>query len=74
MIKKVFHESAMAHVSGSAEYIDDRTPLVNEVFVDVAYSLVAHGKIRKIDISEALKVKGVIAIYLASDLHLNYRY
>ena len=71
MIKDVFHESAKAHVSGSAEYIDDRTQLINEVFVDVAYSQVAHGKIRSVDISEALKVKGVVAIYLATDLHLN---
>lgn len=71
MKKEIFHESAKAHVSGSAEYIDDRTPLVNEVFVDVAYSRVAHGKIRGVDVSEALKVPGVIAIYQARDLHAN---
>ena len=70
-IEKVFHESATAHVSGRAEYIDDRTPLVGELFVDVAFSPVAHGRIRSIDISEALKIDGVLAVYLAADLHFN---
>ncbi|MEK6627387.1 MAG: molybdopterin cofactor-binding domain-containing protein [Bdellovibrionota bacterium] len=70
-ISKIPHESAKAHVTGQAEYIDDRMQLSNEVFVDVYYSPVAHGKIRKIDYSEALKIEGVLAIYQARDLHLN---
>ena len=60
----VYHESAAAHVSGQAEYIDDRTPIINEVFVDVVYSQVAHGTIRSIDTSEALKSDGVLAVFL----------
>ncbi len=68
---KINHESALAHVTGTAEYIDDRTLMANEVFVDVFYSSVAHGKIKKIDLSEALLVDGVIDIYVAKDLHLN---
>lgn len=69
--KIITHESAKAHVTGTAEYIDDRALLANEVFVDVYYSRVAHGRISKVDVSEALKVDGVLALYQAKDLHLN---
>ena len=68
---KITHESAKGHVTGQAEYIDDRPLVGREVFVDVYYSPVAHAKILKIDVSEALKVEGVIAIYQASDLYHN---
>lgn len=68
---KITHESSKGYVTGQAEYIDDRAVLRGEVFVDVFYSPVAHGRIRKIDVSEALKVDFVLAIYQAQDLHLN---
>jgi xanthine dehydrogenase large subunit len=70
-MSKVTHESAQAHVTGSAEYIDDRPLVAGEVFVDVYYSSVAFGKINNIDLSDATKVKGIIAFYTAKDLHLN---
>lgn len=67
----VYHESGVAHVSGRAEYIDDRAPLSNEVYVDVVYSSVAFGKIRSIDTTQARNADDVIAIYTAEDLHCN---
>ncbi len=69
--QKVTHESAQAHVTGTAEFIDDRALLSDEVFVDVYYSPVAHAKIRNIDFAAALKVDGVLAIYQAKDLQVN---
>lgn len=69
--KKITHESAKAHVTGSAEYIDDRPLVQGEVFVDVYYSPVAHGKIKSINLDEAKKVEGIIAFFTAKDLHLN---
>ena len=68
---KITHESAKEHVSGTAEYIDDRLFYKNEVIVDVFFSSIAHGKILSTDISEALQVKGVIAVYSARDLKVN---
>jgi xanthine dehydrogenase large subunit len=65
------HESAKEHVSGTAEYIDDRLFYKNEIIVDVFFSPIAFGKIVKSDLSEALKVKGVCAIYSARDLKTN---
>ena len=65
------HDSAVAHVTGDAEYIDDRPFVQGEVYVDVFYSPVSHGKITNLDTSEAMKVDGVIAIYTANDLKHN---
>lgn len=69
--KPITHESAGAHVTGEAEYIDDRPLYAREVFVDIYYSPVAHGRIRHLDFSEALKTEGILAIYQAQDLKKN---
>ncbi|MGZ3692140.1 MAG: molybdopterin cofactor-binding domain-containing protein, partial [Pseudobdellovibrio sp.] len=69
--QKITHESAKAHVSGTAEYIDDRTLMHGEVFVDVYFSPHAHAKIKNVDLSEALKEPGVLGIYSYRDLHTN---
>lgn len=65
------HESAKLHVTGTAEYIDDRMLLNNEVFVDVVYSDKAHAKILSVDISEAKKDNDTVAIFQAKDLQHN---
>jgi xanthine dehydrogenase large subunit len=69
--EKITHESAKEHVSGTAEYIDDRTFLKNELIVDVYFSPLAHAKITRIDVSKALEHKGIVGVYLAQDLALN---
>ena len=69
--QKITHESAKAHVSGTAEYIDDRALMHGEVFVDVYFSPHAHAKIKNIDLSEALKDRGVLGIYSHKDIHQN---
>lgn len=69
--KHTFHESSRSYVTGEAEYIDDRALYGDEVFVDVFYSTIAYGRIKEIDISQAMKTKGVLAIYQAKDLHEN---
>lgn len=65
------HDSAHLHVAGESEFIDDRPAMSNEVFVEVVMATVAHAKIRKIDVSAALKVEGVLGVYTAADLHEN---
>jgi xanthine dehydrogenase large subunit len=65
------HDSARGYVTGSAEYVDDRPFLAGEVHVEVFFSHVAKAKIKNLDLSIALKVPGVLAIYTARDLHHN---
>lgn len=68
---KVTHDSARGHVTGTAEYVDDRPILPNEVFVDVYYSPVAYAKIKSIDTSQAFKIAGAVAVYSYKDLQHN---
>jgi xanthine dehydrogenase large subunit len=65
------HDSAHTHVTGKSEFIDDRIPLKNELFMDVFYSTRAHAEILSIDVSEALKEPEVKAILSAKDLAHN---
>jgi len=53
------HESAGRHVSGAAEYIDDKTPLTGMLHLCPVLSDCAHGRIIHIDIAACLQVPGV---------------
>ena len=68
---KKISEFSKIHVMGEAEFIDDRPLLGDELFVDIFYSPVAHGLIRAMDLSLALKTEGLVAIFKASDLNSN---
>jgi xanthine dehydrogenase large subunit len=65
------HDFAHTHVTGESEYVDDRSIMRNEVFVEVFYSTRAHAKIVKLDYTNALNYPGVIAIFKADDFHHN---
>lgn len=65
------HDSSHGHVSGQAEYIDDRLFTAGEVFVDVYYSAVAHARIRSVDCTEAAKIPEVLCLLTAKDLKVN---
>lgn len=65
------HESSLGHVTGLAEYIDDRPETAREVHVDVFWSPVARAEIVSLDVSQALEAPGIVAIYTARDLHHN---
>ncbi len=66
--KNIPHDSARGHVTGASIYIDDMPPAKNELVVDFFASPVAHGKLRKLDLSEAAKVPGVVGLYTYKDL------
>src|SRR5215469_5225589 len=66
--KSLPHDSAREHVTGEAVYLDDRVPLVNEVRVDFVGSPVAHGRIKKIDVTAARQVPGIVAVYTHADV------
>ncbi|XP_076758274.1 uncharacterized protein LOC143427746 [Xylocopa sonorina] len=54
--------------SGEAQYANDIPSFPNEVFCAFVVTTVANGKVDKIDTSEALKMKGVIAFYTSKDV------
>ena len=62
------HESAAAHVTGQAVYIDDIPPSRGELVVDFIGSPVAHGRIKAIELDEARAIDGVVAVLTAQDI------
>ncbi len=62
------HESARAHVTGDATYIDDMPELRGTLHAAPIVSQVAHGRLRSVDASAALTMPGVRAVVLASDV------
>lgn len=69
--QNIRHDSAIGHVTGESVFVDDRPRLKNEVLVGVLGSPVSAGVVKKIDISEALKLEGVLGIYTAKDFPHN---
>ncbi len=71
MAKSSLHDSGRSYVTGSAEYIDDRPLLQGEVFVDVFYSPIAHGKIKSLDVSACEAIPEIVGVFTAKDLKHN---
>jgi xanthine dehydrogenase large subunit len=59
------HESARAHVTGTATYIDDIPEIKGTLHAAPILSPVAHGKLRGVDVTAALAMPGVRAVVLA---------
>ena len=59
---------AHLHVRGESVYLDDIPLQQNTLFACVYDSTVAHGILRSVDLSKALKVEGVVRIVLAKDI------
>ncbi|MBU2713498.1 xanthine dehydrogenase molybdopterin binding subunit [Zooshikella harenae] len=62
------HESAFKHVTGQAVYIDDQLEMSNQLHAAVGTGQIAHGKIKKLDLTEVYKADGVIAVVTAYDV------
>jgi xanthine dehydrogenase large subunit len=62
------HESARAHVTGGATYIDDIPELKGTLHAAPILSTVAHGKLHGVDTGAALQMPGVKAVLLARDI------
>jgi xanthine dehydrogenase large subunit len=62
------HESARAHVTGTATYIDDIPEIKGTLHAAPILSNVAHGKLNGVDASAALAMPGVRAVVLARDI------
>ncbi|HET9239494.1 MAG TPA: molybdopterin cofactor-binding domain-containing protein [Oligoflexus sp.] len=57
------HESARAHVQGSAEYVDDRPREARELTVGLIWSPHAHARVLSIDVSRVQKWSGQLWIF-----------
>src|SRR5438034_1106014 len=66
--KDIPHDSARGHVSGESIFIDDMPPARGELLVDFVGSPVAHGRIRSLDIADALKSPGVACAIAAREI------
>ncbi len=65
------HDSAAEHARGDAVYVDDVPPLRGELTVDFVGSPLAHGTITAVDVADARKVPGVVAVFTAADVPEN---
>ena len=66
--KALPHESAHLHVSGEAEYVDDRHEPRGTLYAAIGCSASAHARIRQIDFSAVRSAPGVVDIITAEDI------
>lgn len=59
---------AANHVTGRSIYVDDIPVMEGLLYVKVFDSPVAHGKIRKIDVTEAEQLDGIVKIFSYKDI------
>ncbi|MFT3710021.1 MAG: xanthine dehydrogenase molybdopterin binding subunit [Archangium sp.] len=64
----LLHESGLRHTSGEAKYVDDFPAPTGMLIAQVVGSTHARGKVRKLDISAAKKISGVISVITAADI------
>lgn len=66
--KNIAHDSARTHVTGESIFLDDLAPMPGELLAGIVPSPAAHGKLKSLDISDAVNVPGVAAILTAKDI------
>ena len=66
--KDIAHDSAVTHVTGESVFLDDMPPLAGELLAGIVPFPLAHGKLKALDLSDALAVPGVAAILTATDI------
>ena len=62
------HDSAVKHVSGRAEYIDDIAEPKGTLHAYLGFSTIAHGTVKTLDLSAVRASKGVVDVLTADDL------
>ena len=62
------HESAIGHVTGTAQYVDDQARRRSMLEVWPVQSSRAHAKITRLDISQAEKMPGIVKVLTAQDV------
>lgn len=62
------HESALKHVTGEAVYVDDQFVHQQQLHAAVGKSAIAHGLIKRMDLSLVEQAEGVVAVITAADI------
>ncbi|MFW7381942.1 MAG: xanthine dehydrogenase molybdopterin binding subunit [Oligoflexus sp.] len=65
------HDSAISHVTGQSEFVDDRSMHKNEVLVGIVYSPHARAMIKSCKVQKALAIPGVLCVLTHQDVHHN---
>ena len=66
--KTIPHDSALGHVTGEALFVDDITPVKNELIVDFISSPVAHGNIKSLNSKELAQQDGIAGVFTHKDI------
>jgi xanthine dehydrogenase large subunit len=66
--KDIPHDSAKTHVTGQSQFLDDVAPLAGELLATIVPSPFAHARLRRLDLSPALKIPGVAAVLTHRDI------
>lgn len=62
------HESAVLHVTGRANYVDDLPVPADCIYVATGMSPVAHGRLRHLDLTRVRNAPGVLDVITAADI------
>lgn len=65
------HDSALTHVTGQSEFVDDRPMVKGELHCGIVFSPWAHARIVRLDTSAALAIDGVACVITARDVRHN---
>ncbi len=68
MSQAVHHESALAHIEGTARYVDDQPELEGTLHAAPILSPVAHGLVKGFVAQAALEVAGVVGVVSSADI------
>ncbi|MFI8416360.1 xanthine dehydrogenase molybdopterin binding subunit [Serratia sp. NPDC078593] len=66
--RSIKHESAVKHVSGEAQYIDDRLEFPNQLHLAAKLSEYAHAHITGLDVSACYQFPGVVRVLTWQDV------
>ena len=66
--QSVVHESAVKHVCGSAEYVDDIALPAHLLYVATGQSTVPHARIVRLDLSRVKTAAGVVDVIVQTDI------
>jgi xanthine dehydrogenase large subunit len=65
------HDSAITHVTGKSEFIDDRPVVKGELHCGLVYSPFARARLKLLDLAPALQIAGVECAITAADVAHN---
>ena len=62
------HDSAIAHVTGKARYVDDMESVADELHVALGLSTIAHGRLESLNLDAVTQAEGVVDVLSFEDL------